>query len=132
MFEFHGWFAIAETDSEYDNGGLALIIKDLQSLLTQTTWPSSFVDLRPLNGVYYLHLAGYTNRPSGYHEKLHEVLTFLAQRAQGSYGLLYWQDDEDDRPPGRDHFHVVVLARGTLTERFDPFLSPRIPTIESA
>jgi hypothetical protein len=61
-----------------------------------------------------------------------------------SYGLLYVHDDEDslwditDEQIARhgnnydNEFRVWRLARGEFEERADPFLSPYIPTVESA
>jgi hypothetical protein len=34
-------------------------------------------------------------------------------------------------PPGPNAFRVRVVARGTVTEQPDPFLSPCIPAIET-
>lgn len=132
MFTFHGWFVIAETTYDYDIGGLDTIITNLRILLSQTTWPSGFAEIRPLNGIYYLYMGGNTNRPLGYHATHTTILQYLAVHAPGSYGLLYWQDDEDDSPPGNNNFHVRVLARGKIEHRFDPFLSPAVPMIEDA
>jgi hypothetical protein len=132
MFEFHGWFTISETPEDYDVGGLETIIVNLRKYLDAMEWPSGFADLRVLNGIPFLSITGHPNRPRNYHQHLDALLTFIKQHAPGSYGLLYWRDDEDDRPPGRDNFHVHVLAKGTVVERFDPFLSPAIPTIENS
>lgn len=52
----------------------------------------------------------------------------------GSYGLLYIQDEEDDKN-GIDHsneFVVWKLARGHLNQEKDPFLSPCISSIENS
>jgi Immunity protein 7 len=55
-------------------------------------------------------------------------LSTATQAKSVSYGLLYTRDDED---PAHEHtFRVFVLARGTLTERADPFLSPFVPGVE--
>jgi hypothetical protein len=130
MFEFHGWFVVAETPEDQDEGGLDQILADLRRLLPTLEWPSGMFDLRPLNGQYVLSIAGNPNRPRRYHQDLDELVLFLARRTPGSYGLLYWRDDEDASPPGYGNVHVRVLARGTVSDQFDPFLSPTIPVIE--
>ena len=83
MFEFHGWFVISETTYDYDIGGLDSIITDLRLMLAQADWPSGFAEIRALNGMYFLHMAGYTNRPIHYHDTLAIILTFLAKRTPG-------------------------------------------------
>ncbi|MFC3832095.1 Imm7 family immunity protein [Deinococcus rufus] len=53
-------------------------------------------------------------------------------RLRASFGLLYWRDDEGDVPAGENNFQVIVMTRGQLTTRLDPFLSPTIPGTEDA
>lgn len=130
MFEFHGWFVIKETLEDRFEDNTTQIISDLRSLLNPLEWASGAFDLKPFNGMYCLNITGHANRPRRYHQDIDQLLNFLAQKTPGSYGLLYWRDDEDDSSPGRTNFHVRVLARGTIVDRFDPFLSPAVPTIE--
>lgn len=130
MYEFHGWFTIAEKPEEIDDGNLEHIINQIRELLGKLDWPSGFADLRAMNGQYFLHMAGFSNRPRHYQEDIDKLLRFLAERTSGSYGLLYWRDDEDTSPPGMGNFRVSILARGRVLERFDPFLSPTTPIIE--
>ncbi len=52
----------------------------------------------------------------------------FARVAPESYGLPGTRDDED--PAHEQAFRVFVLARGTLAERADPFLSPFVPSVE--
>lgn len=131
MYEFHGWFVVAETPEDHDDGGLDQILAELRQMLATMKWAPVRYDLYPLNGVYHLCVTGHLNRPLTHPEDVAALMTFLARRAPGSYGLLYWRDDEDASPPGMGEFRVRVLARGTITDRFDPFLSPTIPTIEN-
>jgi Immunity protein 7 len=74
-------------------------------------------------------MQGLINRPRGVDERLAELLQFLAARLPGAYGLLYEHDDERTEPPGPNAFRVRVLARGMVTERADPFLSPLRPVV---
>ena len=53
-----------------------------------------------------------------------------SRKLPGSWGLIYERDDEMLDPPGPNAFRVRVLARGTIVERPDSFLSPCNPIIE--
>jgi hypothetical protein len=87
-------------------------------------------DLRVLNGAYFLSVAGLVNRRRHEARDLDALLTWLADRLPGSYGLLYEVSPDMPVPPGPGAFRVRVLARGQVVERLDPFLSPVRPTIE--
>jgi Immunity protein 7 len=131
MYEIHGWFGIAETPEESDGGNLLQKVNELKTLVSQFNFHPALVDIRACNGEFFLHLGGQFKRNRQYNEDIDKILTFLAEKLPGSYGLLYWRDNEDSSPPGLGEFHVKVLARGMLTDRFDPFLSPVVPTIEN-
>lgn len=62
--------------------------------------------------------------------EMEDTIDFVRTRLPGSWGLLYERDDETTLPPGPNAFRVTVLARGELSVRSDPFLSPCIPVIE--
>lgn len=59
-------------------------------------------------------------------------LEYVAQLLPGSFGLLYERDEEMTGAPGQNGFRVRVMARGELSLRLDPFLSPLQPVIEDA
>ena len=81
------------------------------------------------NGMYSLTISGLRNHRR---EEVIDLFEWLAENSPACYGLLYVQDGEDWRR-GADYqndFRVWRLAKGQLTEHADPFLSPRIPTVE--
>jgi hypothetical protein len=86
------------------------------------------LDLRRVNGEAQVWAAGFKNHATPVKRELLDMFHYFAQVAPGSYGLLYTRDDED--PDHDNEFRVYVLARGTLTEHADPFLSPIMPTVE--
>jgi hypothetical protein len=131
MYEFHGWFALAETPVEIDDGGLEPVLPEIEPYLQHFTASWTVADLRWQNGRSFLHLYGYSNRPLQHDQILTDLMEFLARRLPGSYGMLYERDDERTTPPGSNAFRVRVLARGRVTEPADPFLSPCIPVIEA-
>lgn len=69
---------------------------------------------------------------------LWDLIKWLANASQGTYGIVYVHDDEDCQGVthyGRgqlDHdneFRVWVVKRGTVSEHQDPFLSPIVPEV---
>jgi hypothetical protein len=136
LYEYHGWFSLAETPAEIDDGNLATLLPGVQQILQRLVPPSTPVpssasaDLRWLNGQPHILVQGFANRPRGDDRILSELLGFLAAALPGSFGILYERDDERIAPPGPNAFRVRVLARGRVSERDDPFLSPCVPTIE--
>jgi hypothetical protein len=74
-----------------------------------------------------LWLPGNTNHATE-HETIVDLFHYIANPAPGAYGLLYTLSDQDAACP--NHFRVWVLARGTLVERGDPFLSPYVLSVD--
>lgn len=130
MFEFHGWFALAESPEEADAGSLHEGVEEVRSRLDQLRWPTAEAEIKLLNGEYFLVVHGLVNRLRHEHADLERLIDFVAIRLPGSYGLLWRRSDEQSVPPGAGAFDVVVLARGAVQRRLDPFLSPTNPTIE--
>ncbi len=132
MYEFHGWFGLADSTGESDTGSLGPSLVELRARLVGLGWATARAELHVLNGEHFLNVDGLVNRRRDEAMELDKLLGFLAERLPGSYGLLYERSDEDDMPtpPGPGGFRVRVLARGRIVERLDPFLSPVRPTIE--
>jgi hypothetical protein len=86
------------------------------------------VDLRVLNGQAQLWVSGFKNHTTPLAQNMLGLFTHIGDVAPGSYGLLYMLDDED--PEHENRFSVYVLARSTLSEQTDPFLSPFVPLVE--
>ncbi|MEV4501992.1 Imm7 family immunity protein [Streptomyces klenkii] len=130
MYEFHGWFGIAESPEEADAGSLAQGLSDLRVRLSRIRWVTGEVRLAVHNGEYFLTANGLVNRRRDEARELEALLEYVAGRFLGAYGLLYERSDDFTDPPGPGGFHVRVMARGVLQSRFDPFLSPCRPVIE--
>ncbi|MGC0416358.1 Imm7 family immunity protein [Embleya sp. AB8] len=130
VYEFHGWFGIAESTEESDAGSLARGVADLQVRISRIDWFSGEVRLEHFNGEYYLIADGLVNRRRDEARELTELLDHVAARFPGSWGLLYERSDDFVDPPGPGAFRVRVMARGVIQERLDPFLSPCRPVIE--
>jgi hypothetical protein len=130
MYQYHGRFALAETPEDIDDGGLRAVLPEVQSYLDRLTSTPDAAQLRWMNGQPFVNVDGKAKRPREDGRALTDLVNFLAQRLPGSYGLLYESDDERTEPPGNNAFRVRVLARGSVTERDDPFLTPLQPVIE--
>ena len=130
MYEFHGWATIRETPSLADEENMDKVIDSVNSFIKNLNWTSGGVlDVRQINGEYHLSVSGFTNHKGKDAEDVLSLYQFLAQKAPGSYGILFVRDDED-RSGNDNKFQVLVLARGSLKEREDPFLSPYVPIVE--
>jgi hypothetical protein len=130
MYEFHGWFGIAETTEEADSGTLEAGIDELQAQIIRIEWSTGEIDLKIHNGEYFLLANGLMNRRRDEAQELESLLGFVASRFPGSWGLLYERSADLEAPPGPGAFRVRVLARGQIRTHLDPFLSPVNPLIE--
>lgn len=130
MYEFHGWFGIAESPEEADAGTLAEGLVELREAVERIDWATGEVTLKVHNGEYFVRADGLVNRRRDEAGELDALMRFIARRFPGSWGLLYERSDDMDHPPGPGAFRVRVMARGDLQDRLDPFLSPCRPVIE--
>ena len=126
MFEYHGWVSLRPTAEAVDDEP-PLRLDEIRALVDDLSG-YALMDLRPMNGDYYIHLGGSPNRPGTHGPAVVELLRQVGQLAPGSYGLLYVHDDEDPRQ--HLDFRVFRLARGIVTEHADTLLSPVTPTLE--
>ena len=130
MYEFHGWFALAESAEESDTGTREEGVADLQRRIAEIDWATGTVSLDVLNGEYFVRVDGLINRMRDEAEELDTLLLWIAERFPGSYGILYERADEMPEPPGPGAFRVRRMARGRIDIAADPFLSPINPVIE--
>lgn len=128
MFSFHVWIVLRETTVEADTGSLTRRIQQLE-LMVQSSLPDVVPKSRvhAVNVERVLQFSGSHNHRGDVHQRLESVLNGVAVDLPGSYGLAYCYDDED---PAGDGFNVIVIARGSLRNERDEFLSPVIPRIE--
>jgi len=130
MHEFHAWIGLSESPREADLGGLRDAVRELRELAAGSRWHDAVFEVRNLNGQYFVTADAMVNRRRQEGERLDLFLAIIARRLPGSWGLIYDRDDEMPGPAGPGAFRVRVLARGTIAERPDPFLSPCNPVIE--
>lgn len=125
MVEFHGWATVRSRDC----GPLSL--EDMEALtrmLPLGNMGSGVLDCRAINGEFFLWCAGMPNHRGSEFDAVERLFRQLATAYPGSYGMLYFRDDED--PRSANQFRVLRLLRGLLLEVADTLLSPCVPTIE--
>lgn len=126
MVEVHGWITLRETYRAVEDENMERVLDMVEREIRRLTRPA--IQIKVNNGAYYIEFSLYTNHLSG---DVTELLAFyenVGRMAQGSYGLLYMHNDEDDGLC--NDFVVRRLARGQVTIFQDKFLSPLIPTVE--
>ena len=131
VFTCFGWANLRTTTYETDDAGSARLVSQFEEYVAARfgDWFSLEIHVsRGLNwaGPCFTIMGCFNHR----REEVIDLFRWVAENGPGSYGLLYVQDDEDPREAYENAFRVWRLARGTLTEHEDPFLSPRIPVIE--
>ena len=130
MHEFHIWTGLAQSPDEDNEDLLNAGVDELRNLIAESTWHDAVFEVRSLNGGYFFTATGLINRRRAEGARLDELLSLIANRLPGSWGMVYERDDEMPDPPGPNAFRVRVLSRGSIAERADPFLSPCNPVIE--
>ena len=129
MVEYHGWFSINESVTGEQEGNIKNIIGLLRSSIDGTMSRNRILVLEPINGQYFLHIAGFTNHKGQDVDGVFDLMKLISDNAKGSYGTLFLRDDED-REGKANEFVVYKMARGEVTVEKDILLSPCNPVIE--
>lgn len=125
VFEYHGWAVVRDDTYSTDDRRVMGIADELRNHLARHGDGSGLIDIRWVNGACLVTFAGCPNHSTPI---ILELLPWLAERAPGSYGLLYVWDDEDRE--WSNEFRVWTLCRGDVVQRQDSFLSPIVPMLE--
>jgi hypothetical protein len=132
LFEFHGWATIRVPDPDIEPDRRheleAAAIARLREAITRADDQFSLFDVRQTgNELIVLYAHGLRNHR---YLPVIELFRWVAAELSDSYGLLHVHDDEAE---GKEYeFRVWRVAGGRFEELADPFLSPRVPTIDSA
>ena len=127
MFEYHGWVTIQATASGDDDAALLERLVDRVHRAIRDARDFDLVDLRWSAGMPMLHLGGFDKHGGRLGPELLDLFTRVGELAPGSYGLLHTWDDQDTE--NDNNFRVYRMARGQVTEREDPHLTPVAPTV---
>ncbi len=130
MYNYRLWIELAESTEDFDCGQLDAKVEELRMLANNKLRCKPVDCVIHINYSTVFQCAAGANHRGQDHEDLLEVLRYITEKLPGSHGLVYWLDDEN---PGNwvfDGYRVIVVARGELHERYDPFLSPKHPVVE--
>ena len=131
MHEFHAWLGLSDSTEEDDQEYLRTVAAHLRARIDALPeWPSARYRVENLIGQLFLTMDGFTNHWGSEARFMEELLALVQEWLPGAWGIVYEHDDETRQAPGPNAYRVRVMARGVLTERVDPFLSPVNPTIE--
>ena len=131
MYECHFWLLLRESTSDVDGGSLELKLQEIRRLIADKL-PDA-IPACPVHELNYEHLLQGSvahNHRGDTHVRLLAVLSAIAESLPGSYGLVYWHDDEIRDSRSSNRYNVIVVVRGTISDRADPFLSPVSPMLE--
>ena len=129
MVEYYGWVKLCQSIDGEDEENIGAISEMVKNQLKKIDFPERILILQALNGSYILNVSGHTNHMSDDVYEMFDLFKFIGKNAVGSYGLLYFKNDEDTEAPNT--FKVWRLSKGELKEFKDTLLSPCNPTIES-
>ncbi len=129
MVEYNGWFSINESLNGENENEIISVALEIERFINFINDSNGLIVLKPMNGKYYLHIGGYTNHRNQEIEEVFSLLNFISEIAKGSYGLLYYRDDEDKNK--NNEFIIYKLAKGKITKEDDNLLSPCNPKIEN-
>jgi hypothetical protein len=130
MYSYHLWIILRESTSEADTGSFAGKLDELRALVGAKLSAVSATPVQALNVEHILQCSESHNHRGDVHDRLLLVLKWIIKEFPGSYGLVYWYDDERPGRASFDGYNVIVIARGALLHRYDPFISPIAPTVE--
>jgi hypothetical protein len=133
MVEIHGWITLRYSDyhsEDVEQKNFVYAFK--QFLLKHCEWVLNDPDdqigkLTNRNGLDCFTINVQHNHPGSPFYPL-DIFAWAAEHSAGSYGMLYFHDDED--PTHDNEFQVFVLKRGKLTKVKDLFLSPYYEEVE--
>lgn len=130
MYEFHAWVGLSDASDETDHDRVQAVAAQLTEVIGDRGWTAASFAVSQFNGQYFLIANGSVNRRRDEADLLEQLLATVVAELPGSWGLVYERDDAMPIPPGPNAFRTRVLARGVISERADPFLTPINPTIE--
>ena len=128
MVELHGWITIRENYKETDEDNIYEIVDDINRVIYELGYPE--LKAKWMNGECCFQCSFYTNHWDGRIKDILNIYELVAEKAIGSYGLLYIHDDESKSDNNR--FVIYKLARGKIEKSADSLLSPFIPTVEDS
>ncbi|MBM7773969.1 hypothetical protein JOD54_004173 [Actinokineospora baliensis] len=131
MYVLNGWLTLWQDttgDGEFD--ALVEAVGEIRAMFDSVAPFTVNWSLEPVNGTYYLRITVDANRRRDEAADVERIIRKACVLLPGSWGVFYERDDEAVEPPGSNAFRVWAVARGEISYREDPFLSPCNPIIE--
>ena len=128
MVEMHGWINIRDTYEATDDNNIAAVVDDINRKIEEKGYPD--LAAKWMNGESCFQFSLYTNHWGERNRDMLDIYYYVAEKAKGSYGLLYVHDDE--AKGDSNNFVVYKLVRGKVERVVDTLLSPYIPTVEDS
>ncbi|MCR5886526.1 immunity 7 family protein [Hymenobacter sp. J193] len=129
MIEIHGWITLRYSDyhSEIDLQNAA-VERFRQYMQQEYSWVllQNYGRITTWNGLESFSIHVLHNHKQEFYAL--KIFNWVAQELPGSYGLLYFHDEEDENR--FNEFQVYVLKRGKLVEAQDQLLSPYWEAVE--
>ncbi len=133
MIELHGWLTVYPTCPDEDRHpeiDEESIYRNVE-MLVESSNLQGIVKLGWRNGSCHLDTAYFSNHENEETSAILNLFRSIAETAEGSYGLVYYRNDENyGSNDYQNQFRVLVIKKGTCRWADDSFLSPCIPTIE--
>ena len=126
MYEFHGWISIEYHTHDTDLDLQEKCVNECFDFIkNESGLEETNYKLVVHNGIESLLVSGQHNHTQDY---VLDTFKWIAEHAEGSFGILTVFDDEEEI--GNQNFKHYVVRRGKISEVKDTFFSPRQPTIE--
>lgn len=126
MVEMHGWVTIRDTYKVVDIDNTEKVTKILELEFKTINYLNP--EIKWINGECCLQLSLYSNHWNEECDEMLKIYRIIADKAEGSYGLLYVYNDEDRE--FYNEFIIYRLVRGKIEIFNDKLLSPFVPIIE--
>lgn len=132
MIELRGWLTIWPTYMDEDKHpeiDEEAIYKEVEAFV-ESLELHTIEKVKWRNGICHIDVSYFSNHENGQTKELLFAFENIARIAPGSYGLVYyWNDENYGSNPYENEFRVLVIKRGICEWKDDPFLSPCIPTL---
>lgn len=124
MTEIHAWLVIRATHLNEDNHpeiNEKEIYDKVEGIISNLKYNE--IKILQRNGLNNINMFLYTNHKTKEADELIETFTKIAEMATGSYGLLYYWNDEDN--DSYDDYKVLIARKGVVEWKADDFFSPQ-------
>lgn len=128
MIEYHGWITINQSVDGENEDRIQQIVFEVLELFKKHTIENESYQYSESNGLYFIHFSGSHNHNGDQLNKLRDLLKEVGCNAPGSYGILFFKDDENKEY--NNEFQIFKLLRGEVKFERDKYLSPCNPLIE--